>query len=215
MTRRYYMIAIGLTVLALAVGMVAYPMLPDAIPSHWDLQNQVNGYSPKWHLLVLGPGAMAGIIIIFSLLPWLSPKHFEVDSSRSTYLRMMIIMVTLLAYVYGAVLWTGLGHALDVGRAIVGGVCLLIASLGNFMGKLRRNFYIGIRTPWALASERVWNATHRLAAKTFVAGGVVGLVFTLAGWTGWPVLVSMSAGALAPVVYSLVFYKQLERHGEV
>ena len=73
------------------------------------------------------------------------------------------------------------------------------------MGKVRRNFYIGVRTPWALANERVWNATHRFAAKTFVAGGLVGLALTAAGLNGRPVIVVLLAGALVPIVYSLFF----------
>jgi len=102
-----------------------------------------------------------------------------------------------------------------VGRAIIGGVCLLLALLGNLMGKVRRNFYIGVRTPWTLANERVWNATHRFAGKTLVAGGLAGLALTVAGLNGWPVMVALLAGALIPVGYSLVFYKQLERRGEL
>ena len=126
----------------------------------------------------------------------------------------MLMLVTMVAY-FAVILWAGVGHPLNVGRAIVGGVCLLFALLGNLMGKLRRNFYIGVRTPWALANERVWDATHRFAAKTFVAGGLVGLVLTAAGLNGRPVIVVLLTGGLVPVVYSLVFYKQLERRGEL
>jgi uncharacterized membrane protein len=158
---------------------------------------------------------MAGTILLMYFLPWLSPKHFEVDSFRPTYLRIMLMLVSMLAYFYAVILWAGIGHPLNVGRAIVGGVCLLFALLGNVMGKIRRNFYIGLRTPWALANERVWNATHRFAAKTFVAGGLAGLALTAAGLDGWPTFVALMAGALVPVVYSLVFYKQLERHGQL
>jgi uncharacterized membrane protein len=157
---------------------------------------------------------MAGTMLLMYFLPWLSPKHFEVDSFRSTYLQVMLMLVAMLAYINTLILWAGVGHSMNVGRAIVGGVCLILALLGNVMGKIRRNFYIGIRTPWALANERVWNATHRFAAKTMVAGGVVGLALTAAGLDGWP-LAAIMAGALVPAVYSLVFYKQLEHRGEL
>lgn len=104
---------------------------------------------------------------------------------------------------------------MDVGRAIVGGICLIFALLGNVMGKVRRNFYIGIRTPWALANERVWNATHRFAVKTFVAIGAIGLFMTLLGFWGWPVFILLMIGGVAPVAYSLVFYKQLEHRKQL
>jgi len=124
-------------------------------------------------------------------------------------------MVCVFAYFDALVLWAGVGHSVNVGRAGLFGVCVLFALLGNVMGKVRRNFYIGVRTPWALANERVWNATHRLAAKTFVVGGLAGVALIVMGFNGWPPFISLMAGALIPVLHSLYFYKQLERRGEL
>jgi len=95
------------------------------------------------------------------------------------------------------------------------GVSVLVIVLGNVMGKLRRNFFIGIRTPWTLASERVWYATHRLAGKSMVAAGILSVGAALAGgvagFAAWMAIVL--AGFLVPVVYSFVHYKALEREG--
>jgi uncharacterized membrane protein len=215
MTRKYYLVAMLLTLAVLVATVVAYPRLPDSLATHWNLHNHPNGYSPKWTLFITGPGLMILAMLLMYFLPWLSPKNFEVDSFRSTYLQIMLMLVCMVAYFYAVTLWAGLGHGLDVGRAIVGGVCLIFALLGNLMGKVRRNFYIGVRTPWSLANERVWNATHRLAAKTLVAGGLLGLALTAAGLDGRSVIVVILAAAIVPIVYSLVFYKQLERRGEL
>jgi uncharacterized membrane protein len=215
MNGKYYLVGMLLVAAVLVATVVAYPHLPSSVATHWNMHNQPNGYSPKWALFLTGPGFMSGMMLLMYFLPWLSPKNFEVDSFRSSYLQIMLMLVTMVAYFSAVILWAGVGHPLNVGRAIVGGVCLLFALLGNLMGKIRRNFYIGVRTPWALANERVWNATHRFAAKTFVAGGLVGLVLTAAGLNGQPVIVVLMVGALVPIVYSLVFYKQLERRGEL
>jgi len=215
MSRKYYLVGMLLTAAVLLATVVAYPYLPSSVATHWNMQNQPNGYSPKWTLFLIGPGFMAGMMLLMHLLPWLSPKDFEVDKFRSTYLQIMLMLVAMMAYFYAVILWAGVGHPLNVGRAIVGGVCLLFSLLGNLMGKVRRNFYIGVRTPWALANERVWNATHRFAAKTLVAGGLVGLALTAAGLNGRPVMAVLLAGALIPVLYSLFFYKHLERRGEL
>jgi uncharacterized membrane protein len=211
----YYTAGALLTAAALVATLVAYPDLPDSVARHWDMNGEPNGYSPKWVLFLIGPGLMAGIMLLMGLLPWLSPKHFEVESFQSTYLQIMVITVGMLAYVHALVLWGGVGHTVNMGRAGLFGVCLFFALLGNVTGKIRRNFYIGVRTPWALASERVWNATHRLAAKTFVLGGLAGLALIAVGVNGWPPLVALIAGALIPVPYSLYFYKRLERRGEL
>ncbi|HSY63057.1 MAG TPA: SdpI family protein [Terriglobales bacterium] len=215
MIRKYYLIGTLLTVAAVLAILLAYPHLPNQVPTHWNVEGQANGYSTKWTLFLFGPGFMAGTMLLFYFLPWLSPKHWQVDTFQSTYLYIMMVLVSLLAYFTGVSLWAALGQAANVDRAIVGGICLLFALLGNVMGKVRRNFFIGVRTPWALANERVWNATHRFAAKTFVLGGVIGLALTAFGVNGWPPFAALMAGALVPVVYSLVVYKQLERRGEL
>lgn len=215
MSWKYYLAGSLLVVLTLLLTALAYQHLPDMVATHWNANNQPNGYSPKWVLLLISPGLMLGIMLLFRALPWLSPKNFEVDAFRSTYLRIMLIILALIAYMQCVMLWVGLGHSMDIGRATVGGVCLLFALLGNLLGKVRRNFYVGLRTPWALANERVWNATHRFAAKTFVVAGLVGLFLTAVGIDGWPVICVLIAGGLVPVIYSLTYYKQLERRGEL
>jgi immunity protein, SdpI family len=211
--QKYYLGA-AVVILATLIGtLVAYPSLPSIVPLHWDAQGHINGWGPKWSLLLYGPGMMTFIVLMFAALPWLSPRKFEVDSFRTTYLYIMIVIVAMLAYCQVLILVTALGVVLDVSRAIEGGVFLLIALLGNVMGKVRRNFYVGIRTPWTIANEQVWNATHRFAAKTFFAGGLLGLIAVILRAPFWLPVTAILVAALVPVVYSLMFYKQLERRG--
>jgi len=211
--QKYYLGAAAVILATLVGTLVAYPQLPNVVPIHWDAQGHVNGWGPKWSLFFYGPGMMLGIVLLFSALPWLSPKRFEVDSFRATYLYIMIVIVALLAYVQLLILVSSLGVAIDVSRAVEGGVCLLIALLGNVLGKVRRNFYVGVRTPWTIANEQVWNATHRFAAKTFFAGGLVGVIAVILRAPFWLPITAIAVAALAPALYSLVFYKQLERQG--
>lgn len=211
----YYTMGALLTGVALVATAVVYPHLPETIPIHWDIHNQPNGYGPRWVMFVTGPGIMAGILLLMRLLPWLSPKQFEVDSFRATYHQIMLMSVGLMGYIHAVALWAASGRPVNIGQAILGGLCLLWMLLGNVMGKIRRNFFIGIKTPWALSNERVWNATHRFAAKTWVLGGLAGLALLVAGQAFWAPFAVLMTGALAPVVYSLYFYKQLERRGEL
>jgi uncharacterized membrane protein len=213
MTRTYYIIAAALIAAVLATTAVAYPYLPNIIPMHWDAHGHVNGWGAKWTLLVIDPGVMLALLLLFSALPWLSPKHFEVDSFRSTYLYIMVVTLAMLVYIHALILAASLGWLVDVSRAVEGGVCLLLALMGNVLGKVRRNFFVGVRTPWTIANEQVWNATHRFAAKTFFAGGLLGLLAVIANAPFWLPLTAILIAALAPVIYSLVFYKQLERQG--
>ena len=106
MTGKYYVGAILLTGAALAATVVAYPHLPASVPTHWDIHGMPNGYSPKWPLYFI-PVFMAAVIVATWKLPWLSPKHFEVDSFHGTYTQLMLIAIALLAYLDAAILWIG------------------------------------------------------------------------------------------------------------
>lgn len=215
MSRQYsWWAAIGLTALAFGASAALYGQMPERVPIHWNIHGEVDRYGSKSWALFLCPGAMAAMTGLFALLPWLSPKQFEVDTFRRTYQWLLVLIVGLFGYIHALTLAAGLGWEFGMDRALVGGIFLFFAMLGNVLGKVRRNFWIGIRVPWTLASERVWNDTHRLAAWLWVAGGLVGALVALAGW---PVV---SLGVLVvivavPVVYSLVHYKRLERRGEV
>ena len=213
--QRYFLGAAAVILATLAGTLVAYPHLPGIVPVHWNAHGQIDGWAAKWSLFLYGPGVMTFMVALFAALPWLSPKKFEVDSFRATCLYIMIILVAMFAYIQVLMILAALNVALDTGRAVVGGVCLLIALLGNVLGKVRRNFYVGIRTPWTLANERVWNVTHRFGAKTFFAGGLVGFIAVLMRAPFWVPLAAILVGALTPVIYSLIHYKQLEHQGEL
>ena len=214
MTRKIYFFEILLIAAALAVTAVLYPHLPARIPLHWNYHFEPDRYGPRWVLYLFGPGFMTAVTLLTWMLPWLSPKRFEIDSFWQTYHLMMFLAFSIMAYSFAAMLWADCGRGIDMGRVILCGVCLFYVLIGNVMGKLRRNFYLGVRTPWTLASERVWNATHRFAARVTVAGGLLGLALSLAGLYLWA-LSAILVPAITSVVYSLVIYKQLERRGEI
>ena len=219
MSRPYWIIAILLTLSAWGLAAWVYPGLPDRVPTHWNIEGKVDGWGDKSWATFLMPGMMVIFLVLFAFLPALSPKHFEVDSFRSTYLYIMVLTTALFAYMNGIILlatWQELHEGnkfLDIGRAMICGMFLFFALLGNVMGKVRKNFYIGIRVPWTLASDRVWNDTHRLAAWLMVAGGILGFLVVI---SGLPIVLAigvMIGTFLIPVVYSFVHYKSLERQG--
>ncbi|MGH7134389.1 MAG: SdpI family protein, partial [Pirellulales bacterium] len=180
MTRFYLAVGVGLTVAAWAAALAAYPYLPENVPIHWNIRGEVDGYGQKQWAVFLTPGVMMALLGLFRVLPWLSPKPFTLDTFRGTYEFAVALTMGLMAYIHGLMLWAAWAGPIDLGRALIAGLCLFFALLGNVLGKVRRNFFMGVRTPWTLASERVWIDTHRLAARLFVAAGVIGFVLSLA-----------------------------------
>jgi uncharacterized membrane protein len=141
-------------------------------------------------------------------------RHYQVGN-RSTYLYIMVLIIALLAYIQAMKLWGSFYSSLDVGRAIFGGVFFLFILLGNVLGRVRRNFYIGVRTPWTLASEKVWDATHRFSGRVMVLAGLLGLLSLVVFKGGVAGLVIICGAALASILYSLVCYKRLERRNQL
>jgi uncharacterized membrane protein len=213
MTRVYWIVAIALVVLAWVVAAALYPGLPAKIPSHWNIHGKIDGYGSKATIFLM-PGAMIFFLGLFWALPILSPRNFEVDSFRSTYLFVMLLVTGLMGYIEGVILYAAAhGGRVDMTRTLFGGMFLFFAMVGNVLGRVRRNFYIGVRVPWTLASERVWNDTHRVAAWLFVACGLVGFLIVMAGLPIAAALAVLGVAALVPIIYSFVHYKMLERRG--
>ena len=215
MTRKWFpwLIGAGLVALALAATLYVSPQLPDQIPTHWNLKGEVDGYGSK-RTLFLMPAAMLGLLGLFALIPKISPKPFAVDEFQGTYLTVMYLSVGLMGYIHAVILYATFHPELSMLRALVLGAMLGLAGLGNLFGKIRRNLYMGIRTPWTLANDRVWNDTHRLGAWMTVAGGLLGALFCLAGLPVWSALIPIAPAIIVPIVYSYTHYEALEAQGE-
>ena len=187
--------------------------MPEKIPTHWDIHGEVDAYTPKegaWAYFYLMPAGLFVWVAITWVLPKISPEQFSVDSFMDTYGYLMALVSCLFAYMHGVLLWIALHPASGFTTPFSIGFFLMFALLGNVLGKTRKNFWIGVRTPWTLADDRVWNQTHRLTGWLFVAYGVLGILLALA--TSLPLLILLGGlpiVVLYPVGYSLYLYRKL------
>ncbi|NNG22132.1 SdpI family protein [Telluria aromaticivorans] len=212
MWKRFLLLFLAVVVVTVNLVVAVYPELPSLIPVHWNADGEADRWGPR-SMVLLYLAIMVGSGLLWLVLPKLSPKRFAVEEFEATWWYVGMVSVSCFAYLQCVHLWGAWRPGFNVDRAMLGGLGMFFLLAGNVTGKVRRNFWLGVRTPWTLANERVWYATHRFAAKTMVAGGVLALVTALAGWPTLLALVALAAGALAPVGFSLVYYKRLERAG--
>jgi uncharacterized membrane protein len=220
--KAWLLISLALTAAAVAAALCAwngvFGELPDPTPVHFNIRGEADSWVPRDRVLpylLLPPGVMAVMILLGLVLPWLSPRKFDVESFRPTFEYVMLLMVCLFGYIHLSLLITYLRPDLGGIRLMVGGLILFFAFLGNVMGKVRRNFWMGVRTPWTLASDTVWNRTHRMTAWIWTPGSLILGIAILAGLPLEWSLVPFFLMILFPVPYSLYLYKKLEKQGQL
>jgi uncharacterized membrane protein len=206
-------VSLLLVVLAFLFALWMYPRLPRAVPVHWNLRGQVNGTMDKPWGVFLGPLGMVGIWLLLALLPRISPAGFRMEGFRTSYDVVRIAIVGFLFVVSVVTLLGASGYSLPMGEMISVLVGLLIVVLGNFMPKFRKNFFVGIRTPWTLGDDDVWYCTHRLAGWLFVLGGLALIVEALLRGSPLWFFATLAALVLVPFVFSYTTYRRLHNEG--
>jgi len=196
--------------LTIAVSIWAYPQLPAQVASHWDFQGNINGWMSKDMHSILFPGIVIGIYLLFLLMPYFDPKKERYAEFASSYRIMRDAILFMLFGVFVTATLANLNYPINVGAVISALMGLLMLVLGNYFGKLKRNWFIGLRTPWTLSSENVWNKTHRLGGRLFM---IWGLLIIIAPWLNLQVaLIILFAGIISIVIgvniYSLLLFKR-------
>lgn len=204
-------LALGVALLAVALAAPAflYAQMPHEVPSHWNLYGEVDATIAK----PLGPFVMATacafVLVLYAVLPRISPQGFGLDRFRRAYDAIMLTLLAVLAVISVAVSLASAGYAIPIGPVIGTAVGALFAVIGNYLGKVQRNFFVGIRTPWTLANEEVWLRTHRLGGKLFVASGVVMAVASFFGPAMLVGVVAVLLASVVPVLYSYTLHRRL------
>jgi uncharacterized membrane protein len=190
--------------------LVAFPFLPERIPTHWNIRGAVDGWSSRWPGAFFVPAMALGLWLLLQLLPRLDPRRENYERFEDTYWLVIGVLIGFLALVQLLSLGSALGWPVDAPRMIIGAVGILLVALGNSLPRIRSNWWMGIRTPWTLENERVWRETHRLGGKTFVAAGLITILaaFLPGPIAFWVVMPAIMAAGFIPLVYSYVIWRR-------
>ncbi len=210
-TRTTLIVSLVLIVAAALVGILLWNQLPEQMASHWDVNDQVNGYMPKFWGLFLMPLVTLGMLVLFLVIPEIDPLKANIAQFREAFNLFIALIIGFMIYVHGLTLAWSLGyHNFKMSTAMLPFMGLLFIAIGFMLRKAKRNFFIGIRTPWTLSSDRVWDETHRLGAILFMASGVLAVI---GGFFGgmvafWMLFVPLIGSTLFLLAYSYVLYRR-------
>lgn len=171
MRRDWWVLALLVTVVAL--GLAVYSRLPERVPSHWNLYGQVDGYMSRTGAVTFLPGIGLGVYLLMLFTPLVDPRRRNYAAFGGAYRLLRLAMVVFMTALYLITLAFALGFPVKVSFLVRLGVGLLYVLIGNVLGQVRPNYFVGIRTPWTLENPEVWRRTHRVAGRAWVLGGLI------------------------------------------
>jgi len=194
------------------LGFFMAPTMPDRVPTHWNIRGEVDGWGSKYINLFLMPGIALFVYLLMSFLPAIDPLRKNYAHFAKPYLYFKIFLTFFFLYLYFFLLYSSVKFTPPKGSLMFAiPFSLLFCFIGWLLPQIKRNFFVGIRTPWTLVSDENWKKTHVFGGKVFIAAGVVSLIAAFFGSvTSFIVLIaSVLASTLATFVYSyLVFRKE-------
>lgn len=188
----------------------SWSRVPDQIPTHWNLRGEIDGYGSKPVGLLLLPSIVAGTYLLMLLVPLVDPGRANYRNFAKAYNAFRIVLVLFLGVVYVVGLLAAFGQHVDMTMVMFLALSALFLVIGNFMGKIRPNWFVGVRTPWTLSSKLSWDKTHRLAGWLF---GLMGVVFGVTAFveTTWMFIAAFGVTGICVVwmvVYSYFVYRR-------
>lgn len=192
----------------------------DRVAIHWGVDGAPDGWADRHVAFLIVPVAAALTSLLLGAAPGLMPQRSRIERSAGAYTAMW--MVVLLGLIVCQFMIVAIDTGLPVYAPRLAGAlaALVLLIAGNWMGKIRYNFLFGIRTPWTLADERVWDKTHRFTGRAMVAGAIVLLIasFVLPGARialspGAPLIIALIACSVGPVIAGVVYSAVISRSG--
>ncbi len=196
----------------LITAVFLYPYIPDQVPIHWNVKGEIDDYSSKAFGTFLLPVLNIILYVLFLVLPKIDPKRANYRKFDSSYTIIRYSLHIFLTILFGVTIVISLGFPVNIGKWVAASVAVLFVVMGNTIGRVRHNYFVGFRFPWTLDNEEVWKKTHQFGAKAMVLGGVVALIGAILtnGSLSFTILM---LGIIIPMIvvtiYSYMIYKKM------
>jgi len=207
--KKMNLLILGLVILSIILGIIVYSYLPDKLASHWNVSGEVDGYMPKfWGVFIL-PIILVVFYCFYIFIPKIDPLKKNIIAFEKEFDIFILALVLFMFYIYFLTLFWNFGYVFDLGQFMMPALGILFIFVGILLKKAKRNFFIGIRTPWTLSSDFVWDKTHKLGSILFIFLGIISILGVVVPEFGFfLVIVPIVIVVLVLVIYSYIIYKQ-------
>lgn len=192
------------------LSLVFYPQMPETMASHWNDAGVADGFTSRFWGLFTMPFIVTGIAPLLWLVPYIDPRKSNIALFRKYYDWFVVLFLLYMLYVHVLTLLWNLDYRFNMSQLLIPASGILFIFVGIMLRNAKRNYMIGIRTPWTLANDEVWERTHLLGGRLFIASGIIsmaGIFFPDAAV--WIMLAAITIASLVSLVYSWWLYQQL------
>ncbi|MBU1603838.1 MAG: DUF1648 domain-containing protein [Planctomycetes bacterium] len=210
--RKTEIIILAIILLFFMVSTYFYPQMPERVASHWNAEGQVDGYMSKFWGLFLMPFFLVGLALLFVAIPRIDPLKANIEKFRRYYDGFIILFfVFMLSIHFQGILWN-IGIEISPNVIFPIGLGFLFFYIGILCENAKRNWSIGIRTPWTLSNDVVWDKTHKIGGKLFKIAGAVALFgIFFQKYALFFILVPVILVAVYTVIYSYLEYQKVAK----
>jgi uncharacterized membrane protein len=196
--------------LAFAAGIYLYPQMPEKMAAHWNSRGEVDGYMSKFWGLFLMPFISLAVLFLFVIIPKIDPLRANIERFRRYFDAFIILISLFLLYLYLLTIFWSFGLKFNMNQVLAPAFAAVLFYSGILIERAKRNWFIGIRTPWTLSDDRVWEKTHQIGGKLFKLSGLVaflGVIFP--AYAIFFVLIPTISSAVYTVIYSFLEYRKI------
>jgi uncharacterized membrane protein len=207
--RKSEIIIFGIILLSFAISIYYYPQMPEKVASHWNAEGQVNGYTSKFWGLFLMPVISAGMLLLFILIPRIDPLKSNIQEFRKYFDIFIVLIIVFLFYLHLLTIFWNSGYTFNMITFLSPALAILFYYTGILIENAKRNWFIGIRTPWTMSSDKVWDKTHKIGGKLFKLAGILALLaIFFESYTIYIILVPVIVVSIYTFVYSYIEYRK-------
>jgi len=207
--KSFIALSVALIAASLLLSIYAYPYLPEMVASHWNTKGEVDGYLPRFWGAFLVPTIMVGLYLLVVSVPKIDPLKANIMQFIKYYYGLIVVVLVFMLVVHTQVTLWSLGYVISPNIVFPISIGVLFIYIGALLNKAKRNWFVGIRTPWTLSSDTVWAKTHKIGGRLFILAGLVSILgVLLPEYAFLFILLPVIAVTFYTVVYSYVAYQR-------